>query len=63
MFCLLGAIAGGPVFFPFGDGLAMALALVVEAAIFGGIIGALLGAVFFVLMFRHPTRGESASRE
>ncbi len=62
-FSLLGAVAGGPVFFPFGDGLAMALALVGEAAIFGGIIGALLGAVFFVFMFRQPTKEESVSRE
>jgi hypothetical protein len=51
-FSLLGALAGGPVFFPFGDGLAMAFALVGEAAILGGIIGALVGLCLFLIMFR-----------
>lgn len=52
VFVLLGGIAGAPVFFPFGDGLAMALGLAMEAAVFGAIIGAILGLIFLVVMFR-----------
>jgi hypothetical protein len=60
-FIFLGGIAGAPVFFPFGDGLAMALGLAIEAAVFGGLIGAVLGAFLFLVIFRR--RKELASNE
>lgn len=51
-FIFLGGLAGAPVFFPFGDGLMMALGLAIEAAVFGGLIGAVLGFFFFLVMFK-----------
>lgn len=51
-FAILSGIAGAPVFFFFGDGLAMAVGLAIEAAVFGGLIGGILGICLFFVMFQ-----------
>jgi hypothetical protein len=48
LFTLFAAIAGAVLFFPFSEGLAMALYLVLEGAVAGGLIGALLATILRV---------------
>ena len=48
VFTLLAAIAGAVMFFPFSEGLAMALYLALEGAVAGGLIGALLAIILGV---------------
>jgi len=45
---LLAGIAGAVLFFPFSEGLAMALYLALEGAVAGGLIGALLAIILRV---------------
>jgi len=55
-----GALAGFPILFPFGDGLAMAIALGFESASFGAVIGAVIGIVVFLVVRnerQNPTPG------
>jgi len=60
-FVLLGGIAGAPIFFPFGDGLLMALGLAAEGAILGAALGVLLGILFVLLIVRRTKTVKSDS--
>ena|SRR5436190_18480923 len=51
-FLVVGSLAGGVVFFPFGDGLRMAVGLGMEGAILGGLIAAVL-ALLSYLVYKH----------
>jgi hypothetical protein len=56
VFGAVGAIAGAPPFFIFGDGLAFALALGLQGAVFGGVLAAVSGLIVGIVLVRSRSR-------